>query len=152
MVCVATDAPKTERLTAVFSDPYTSCAMVAELFIRAVRDSGSVLLVTGDLNTHDHAEKVRGFESFLATGGNLTLGPVIQARDDPGEAYSRVYRQLTGSPGIRAIYVSTANSLPVIVPATTIAAISRAWMTSGFINPHKISSQPYITASRLTSG
>lgn len=114
VVCVATDAPKTERLTAVFSDPYTSGAMVAELLIRAVREPGAVLLVTGDLNTHDHAEKVRGFEAFLATGTGLVLGPVIQAHDDPDEAYRSVYRQLTGSPGIRAVYVSTANSLPVI--------------------------------------
>lgn len=114
VVCVATDAPKTERLTAVFSDPYTSGAMVAELFIHAVREPGSVLLVTGDLNTHDHAEKVRGFKSFLATGTGLALGPVIQAHDDPDEAYRSVYRQLTGSSGIRAVYVSTANSLPVV--------------------------------------
>lgn len=114
VVCVATDAPKTERLTAVFSDPYTSGAMVAELFLRAVREPGSVLLVTGDLNTHDHAEKVRGFKTFLATGAGLSLGPVIQAHDDPDEAYRSVYRQLTSGTEIRAVYVSTANSLPVI--------------------------------------
>jgi LacI family transcriptional regulator len=114
VVCVATDAPKTERLTAVFSDPYTSGAMVAELFLRTVRESGSVLLVTGDLNTYDHAEKVRGFKTFLRTGTGLELGPVIQAHDDPDEAYRSVYRQVTDSSGIRAVYVSTANSLPVI--------------------------------------
>ncbi|HEX6545452.1 MAG TPA: substrate-binding domain-containing protein, partial [Bryobacteraceae bacterium] len=75
---------------------------------------GLVLLVTGDLNTHDHAEKLRGFKTFLGSGSGLALGPVIQAHDDPDEAYRSVYRQLAASSGIRAVYVSTANSLPVI--------------------------------------
>ena len=74
VVCVATDAPKTERLTAVSSDPYISGAIVAELFLRTVPQTGSVLAVTGDLSTYDHAEKLRGFEQFLATGAQLALG------------------------------------------------------------------------------
>src|ERR1700677_1751330 len=67
VVCVATDAPKTERLTAVSTDPYTSGAIVAELFLRTVRNPGLVLVVTGDLSTYDHAEKLRGFKEFLGT-------------------------------------------------------------------------------------
>ncbi|MGH9620541.1 MAG: substrate-binding domain-containing protein [Bryobacteraceae bacterium] len=114
VVCVATDAPKTERLTSVSTDPYTSGAMVAEIFLCTVRQPGSVLLVTGDLNTFDHAEKLRGFQEFLSMGGHLKLGPVIQAHDDPEEAYRTVSDQLSGGNDICALYVSTANSLPVI--------------------------------------
>ena len=114
VVCVATDAPNTERLTAVSSDPYTSGAMVAELFLRTVQKPGPVLLVTGDLSTFDHAEKLRGFHEFLATGDHLVLKGVIQAHDDPKEAYRNVSKYLARVPHLRALYVSTANSIPVI--------------------------------------
>ena len=114
VVCVATDAPKTERLTAVSSDPYVSGAMVAELFLRTVHKSGSVLTVTGDLSTYDHAKKLRGFEQFLSTGTHLIPGPVIQAHDDPAQAYESVSKELSDDPKIQAVYVSTANSMPAI--------------------------------------
>jgi LacI family transcriptional regulator len=114
VVCVATDAPKTERLTAVSTDPYTSGAIVAELFLRTVKKSGSVLVVTGDLSTNDHAEKLRGFQEFLATSDHLAIAGVVQAHDDPTEAYRHVSEQLTRIPDLRALYVSTANSLPVM--------------------------------------
>jgi len=114
VVCVATDAPKTERLTAVSTDPYTSGAIVAELFLRTVKKSGSVLVVTGDLSTYDHAEKLRGFQEFLGTGDHLSIAAVIQAHDNPKQAYRHVAEHLTRIPDLRALYVSTANSLPVL--------------------------------------
>lgn len=113
VVCVATDAPKTERLTAVCADPYTSGCMAAEYLLHAVHQPGSVLTVTGDLDTVDHSEKLRGFQEFLASGKHLSLEPVIQAHDDPEEAYQRV-RQCLENTSLRAVYVSTANSLPVL--------------------------------------
>lgn len=114
VVCVATDAPKTERLTAVSTDPYTSGAIVAELFLRTVRQPGPVLVVTGDLSTYDHAEKLRGFKEFLGTSSHLTIQEVIQAHDDREEAYKSVSDCLARTKDVRAVYASTANSLPVI--------------------------------------
>jgi LacI family transcriptional regulator len=114
VVCVATDAPKTERLTAVSADPYTSGAIVAELFLRTVRKPGPVLVVTGDLSTYDHAEKLRGFKEFLGTSNHLTLQEVIQAHDDREEAYKSVSDCLAKAGDVRAVYASTANSMPVI--------------------------------------
>ena len=115
VVCVATDAPGTERLTSISSDPYTSGAMVAELLTRCVRDGGPVLLVTGDLSTNDHAEKVRGFQESLAgMQSRLDLASVVEAHDDPGEAHRRTLECLAQHPDLRAVYVSTANSMPVL--------------------------------------
>jgi LacI family transcriptional regulator len=113
VVCVTSDSPKTERLTAVVADPYTSGCMAAEYLLRAVRRGGSAMVVTGDLDIVDHSEKLRGFEEFLAAGRGLSLGPVIQAHDDPEEAYHRV-RGCLDNAGLEAVYVSTANSLPVL--------------------------------------
>jgi LacI family transcriptional regulator len=113
VVCVATDAPKTERLTTVCADPFTSGSMAAENLLRAVHQPGSVLAITGDLDTVDHSEKLRGFQEFLATGTHLSLEPVIQAHDDPEEAYQSV-RKCVENTALKAVYVSTANSLPVL--------------------------------------
>lgn len=115
VVCVATDAPGTERLTSISSDPYTSGAMVAELLTRFVPAAGPVLLVTGDMSTHDHSEKVRGFKDFqVRMGSSRAAVHLVEAHDDPAEAHRRTHECLSQHPRIRAVYVSTANSMPVI--------------------------------------
>jgi LacI family transcriptional regulator len=115
VVCVATDAPGTERLTSISSDPYTSGAMVAELLTRCVRLPGPVLVVTGDLSTNDHAEKVRGFQESLA-GIRSALEParIVEAHDHPDQAYQKTLECLSEHSDLRAVYVSTANSIPVL--------------------------------------
>jgi LacI family transcriptional regulator len=129
VVCVATDAPGTERLASISSDPYTSGAMVAELLARCVPQPGSILVVTGDLSTNDHAEKVRGVKESLAwMQSALSLAQVVEADDDPHEAYGRTQEFLVDHPDLRAVYVSTANSIPVLkaleengyLPRTTV--------------------------------
>ena len=67
VVCVVTDAPGTERLTAVSTDSFVSGAMVAELLHLIVRESGTIGVFTGDLSTFDHSEKVRGFRHSLSS-------------------------------------------------------------------------------------
>jgi len=119
VVCVATDAPGTERLTSISSDPYTSGAMVAELLARCVPQPGSVLVVTGDLSTNDHAEKVRGFRDLLG------LAQVVEAHDDPEQAYGRTREFVARHPDLRAVYVSTANSIPVLQALEETGALQR---------------------------
>jgi LacI family transcriptional regulator len=115
VVCVATDAPGTERLTAVSADPFTSGAIVAELLSRVVRRKGTIAVVTGDLSTCDHAEKVRGFENSLALAdGRLKISAVLESHDDEQAAYSQVRELLLHDRRLQAIYVSTANSRGVI--------------------------------------
>jgi LacI family transcriptional regulator len=115
VVCVATDAPGTERLTSISSDPFTSGAMAAELLTRCVQQPGPILLVTGDLSTNDHAEKVRGFQESL-TGMRIPpeLVHIVEAHDNPDEAYQKTRGCLSLHPDLRALYVSTANSIPVL--------------------------------------
>lgn len=115
VVCVATDAPGTERLTTVSSDSYTGGAMAAELLTRCSQKAGEILAVTGDLSTVDHSEKMRGMREFLAKfGSSLQLGAVIEAHDDAREAYRMTKDVLKDRPVVSAVYVSTANSAPVL--------------------------------------
>jgi LacI family transcriptional regulator len=115
VVCVATDAPDSDRLAVVSSDPFTSGAIVAELLSRMDQGSHQAAIITGDLATVDHSEKVRGFRSMMADlGSSLTLAEVAEAHDDPREAYRQTCDLLARRPKLSSIYVSTSNSLPVI--------------------------------------
>ncbi len=114
-VCVATDAPDTERLTAVTTDPATNGAMVGELFSRFVHRPGQAAIITGDLSTEDHREKVHGFQRSLSEyGPEFSVVAVAEAHDDEAEGYRRTLEILTAYPDLRALYVSTANSIPVL--------------------------------------
>ena len=115
VVCVSTDAPGTERLTAVSADPFISGAIVAELVHLMVRDSGTVGVFTGDLSTIDHSEKVRGFKHSLGSlNGSLAVSDVIETHDDETSAYNQTRKLLARDRSLKAIYVSTANSITVI--------------------------------------
>ena len=115
VVCVATDAPGTERLTAVSAEPFISGAIVGELLDRIVRESGTVGVFTGDLSTIDHSEKVRGLKHSLGSlNGSLTVSGVIETHDDETTAYQQTRKLVSHDRALRAIYVSTANSIAVI--------------------------------------
>jgi len=115
VVCVVTDAPGTERLTAVSTDSFISGAMVAELLHLIVRGPGTVGVLTGDLSTIDHSEKVRGFKHSLSSlNGALTISNVIETHDDESAAYSQARKLLARDHSLKALYVSTANSITVI--------------------------------------
>ena len=115
VVCVASDAPRSGRLASVTVDAAVSGGIAAELFSRALRKPGSVATITGDLSTLDHAEKLRGFAAALATmAPHLSLLPVIETHDRPRDAARATQALLGHKPRPAGIYISTANSLPVL--------------------------------------
>jgi LacI family transcriptional regulator len=115
VVCVATDAPGTERLTCVSADAFVNGAMVGELLCRFVRCPGDFVVITGNLSTVDHAEKLRGFDAAVKSMacGNTTA-VVLEAHDDEQQAFESTRKVLRERPDLRGIYVSTANSLSVL--------------------------------------
>jgi LacI family transcriptional regulator len=115
VVCVATDAPGTERLAAISADAFTSGAMVAQLLTGFGQHPRSVLIVTGDLSVVDHAEKVEGFRAFLAKAGSpARVGGVLEAHDDAAKARELTREFVAAHHELGAVYVSTANSIAVI--------------------------------------
>ena len=114
VVCVVTDARESERLTAVSADPFTVGAVAGELLSRFLPGGGEAAFFTGWLATQDHADKLHGFESSLASAGSLRLGPVVEAHDDEREGHRRAIGVLRAHPNLKGIYVSTVNSLPVL--------------------------------------
>jgi LacI family transcriptional regulator len=115
VACVVTDAPDSPRLTSVSPDPFTVGAVAGELLARFLPDGGEVAFFTGWLAMQDHADKLRGFESSLRSmGPSLTLGTIVEAHDDEREGHRRALAVLRGRPRLKAVYVSTVNSLPVL--------------------------------------
>src|ERR1700739_1443327 len=81
MLCVASDAPDSGRISSVTVDAYVSGALAAELLAHKVQTPSRVVTITGDLATFDHAEKLRGFAATLALlAPHLTLLPVVESQ------------------------------------------------------------------------
>jgi LacI family transcriptional regulator len=115
VVCVASDAPRTNRLASISVDASISGSIAAELLGRVLQTEGTVATITGDLNTFDHGEKLRGFAATLATmAPHLTLIPAIESHESPKEAYQVTLALLKRKPRPSGIYVNTANSIPVL--------------------------------------
>lgn len=115
VVCVASDAPRSTRLASVSVDAAISGSIAAELLGTVLQSECAVATITGDLNTFDHGEKLRGFAATLATmAPHLTLIPAIETHDSPKEAYRATLALLKRKTKPAGIYISTANSLPVL--------------------------------------
>jgi LacI family transcriptional regulator len=115
VVCVASDAPRTERLASVTADAHASGAIAAELFSRSIHKPGQLATFAGDLTTLDHAEKLRGFAANLAVfAPHLSLLPAMESHEKPTVAYRQATTLLSHKPYPVGIYVSTANSIPIL--------------------------------------
>jgi LacI family transcriptional regulator len=115
MFCMASDAPDSGRIGCVTVDAYTSGALAAELLSHKLQAPSRVATITGELATFDHAEKLRGFAASLAMlAPHLTLLPVVETHESPEDAYRQTVALLRSKMRPDAIYVSTANSLPVL--------------------------------------
>jgi LacI family transcriptional regulator len=115
VVCVATDAPGTERIGTVAVDPFSSGSLAAELMGRFLSGTGTVATITGFLSTADHAQKVAGFSHGIGTYyPAIEVSPPIEAHDDEKEAYKKSLLLLEQSPNLKGIYISTANCLPTL--------------------------------------
>ena len=115
VVTISTDAPKTARLAVVSIDARASGSLAGELLGRLLQGQGRLAVVTGDLAITDHAEK---FESFLSSVGTMfpaiEVVPALQNHEHEIEAYKECKRLLEQYADLGGIYVTTANSTPVL--------------------------------------
>ena len=115
VVCVNTDAPEVEHLVTVCVDSLTTGSLVGELMGRFLAGKGRVMVVTGQLGTIDHAQKVTGFRRALSEiRPDLRVDAVVEAHDHEQEAYEKSRQVLASMPDIGGVYVSTVNSIPVL--------------------------------------
>jgi LacI family transcriptional regulator len=82
---------------------------------RFLAGRGRVLVVTGQLGTIDHAQKLAGFRRALSEmWPDLRVAAVLEAHDHEPEAYEKSRQVLSSTPDITGVYVSTVNSVPVL--------------------------------------
>ncbi len=113
--CVATDAPNSGRVAAVTADAFASGAMAAELLSRMLPKAASVAVMTGELTTVDHAEKVHGFQDGIRQWApQLKLLPVAECFEQPERAYQLAGSLLNLKTCPSAIYMTTAHCAPVL--------------------------------------
>src|SRR5258707_15218452 len=67
VVCVSTDAPDSGRLACVSIDTLASGSLAADLLGRFCSGKGKVAATLSALSINEHAEKIRAFQSTLAT-------------------------------------------------------------------------------------
>lgn len=115
IVTITCDAPGTDRLAAVSVDSSASGALAGELLGRLAPKTGTLAVVTGDLAITDHAEKFEAFRNSVNSlfPGISVPGP-LQNHDDGSEAYSNCRELLNKHPSLGGLYISTANSAPVL--------------------------------------
>jgi len=136
---VATDAPRSPRLAFVGSDAYVCGAIAAELLAMQLRQRGSVAVITGDLSIEDHAQKLRGFAATLAVmAPHLHLLPAVESHDDPRQANEKTLELLAEKPLPTGIYVSTANSLPVVQAIEELGFLGRIQVVATDLFPELV--------------
>lgn len=147
IVCVADDSPRSERLACVTTDAYTSGAIAAELFARVIQQTGQFAVITGTLAILDHAEKVNGFAASLAKlAPGLNLLPTIESHGKPKEAYLQTKKLLMRKPLPLGIYVSTANSLPVLKALEERNLLGKVQIITTDLFPELL---PYIQSGKI---
>ncbi len=149
VVCVNTDAPEVEHLVTVCVDSLTTGSLVGELMGRFLAGRGRVMVVTGQLGTIDHAQKVAGFRRGLAEmWPDLRLDAVVEAHDHEPEAYEKSRQVLTATPDIAGIYVSTANSIPVLRAIEDVGLAGRVTVITSDLFP---ALGPFIESGRVAA-
>ncbi|MGH9511166.1 MAG: LacI family DNA-binding transcriptional regulator [Terriglobales bacterium] len=114
-VCVATDAPDSERLAVVSTDTLASGALAADLMGRWLRGSGKVAVTLSGLAITEHADKYRAFQSTLSTlYPALQVEPPIEDHDVEPEAYEKCRQLFEAHPDLAGIYITTEASIPVL--------------------------------------
>lgn len=140
VVCVASDAPRSGRLASISVDAGVSGGIAAELFARTLPRHAHVAVITGDLSTYDHAEKLKGFAAGLATlAPHLTLLPAIETHERPKDARRGTLALLNSKAKPAGIYVSTANSLAVLKTLEEEDALESTLLVTTDLFPELIS-------------
>jgi LacI family transcriptional regulator len=115
VLCVNTDAPGSDRLCTVRVDATACGGLAGELMGRFLGGQGRVVVVTGFSSTIDHAEKQQGFVRALRENApGIEVAAIVEAHDDETEAYLKCVETFAGIRDLSGVYVTTANSPPVM--------------------------------------
>jgi len=149
ILTVTTDAPHTERLALVSTDSFTNGSIVGELMGRFLGGKGTVLFVTGMLLTEDHAQKFEGFQQGLRqVAPDVKILQIVEAHDNEAEAYEKCREVLGASSQVNGVYISTANSIPVLRAIDDLGLSDRVTVITTDLLPELV---PLIQTGRVAA-
>ncbi len=118
VVCVSSDAPDSGRLACISIDTLASGSLAADLLGRFCSGKGKVAATLSALSIHEHAEKIRAFQSTLsALHSQMFFLPPVEEHDVESEAYDKCRKLFAQHPDLAGMYVTTEASMPVIEAA-----------------------------------
>lgn len=149
VVCVATDAPRTERLTSVSVNPLISGALAGELLGYFLPDNAEVIVFIGMHATVDHEQKLQSFRnSFRAYCPKGAIVAIVEAHDEANEAYRKSLKVFDQHPSVKGIYIATANSMPVIEAMEELGRDQRIKVITTDLFPAMV---PYIRSQTIAA-
>ncbi len=126
VVCVATDAPDSDRLALVSVDTHVSGSLAADLLGRFCRGTGSVAVTLSDSGINEHAEKYDAFKETLdSLHPGMKVVATIEDHDLEAETYAKSRALFTAHPDLAGLYITTEASIPVIRAARDMHMLSQ---------------------------
>jgi len=116
VVCVATDAPHSERLGIAAIDTRASGSLAADLMGRFLLErEGPIAITLFDMAITEHAEKYAAFESTLRSlYPRLHLLKPVEDHGVAATAYGKCGKLFAEHPDLCGVYVTTEDSIPVL--------------------------------------
>jgi LacI family transcriptional regulator len=115
VVCVATDAPHTDRLAVVSIDTLASGSLAADLMGNLLQGKGKVAVTMNAMAITEHAEKYKAFHNTLRElYPQIAMIDPIEDHDVESEAYEKSLALFDHHPDLNGIYVTTEVSIPVL--------------------------------------
>ncbi len=111
VVTIATDAPKSNRVTCVATDSFNNGQIVGGLMENFVPENSKVAVITGFKSISDHQEKAAGFSDvILKSSKNIEIVGVYETFEIPEIVYEKVEELISKHGDIRGVYFNSANS------------------------------------------
>lgn len=126
VVCVSTDAPDTDRIACVSIDTLASGSLAADLLGRFCSGKGKVAATLSAASIHEHAEKIRAFQSTLSTlYPDMRFLEAVEEHDVESEAFEKCRKLFAQHPDLAGLYVTTEASIPAIEAARDAGILGR---------------------------
>lgn len=109
---ITSDAPESRRAFSVQNDFDTAGRMAAQL-LSATTGGGNVILFTGEHDSYVQRHIIKGFSREASEDG-LAVIDAYDTCDDPSLASEYAEKAFSEHQDCAGVYISTANSLPVI--------------------------------------
>jgi LacI family transcriptional regulator len=114
VVCLASDAPQSNRSSVVCVEPILTGKFAGEIMGMILSKRAEVAIFTGMLQTDNHQKRVQGFSEVLPqVRADARLVDVIEGYEDEDGTFAKCVNLLRKNKRLSGIYVSTVNCLPV---------------------------------------